>query len=196
MFEFYDPIFEEVFDPSNPLSDVANQTEEIHQKLSHLVEVERAILAPLYRGRKRHWQGNQLGLPLKSVFYRVRDSKKIAWPWFGCSPGWEIETAVKVCGKLNGTTMQDQDLLKGAVDLWSKTTFLRDEIIEIGSPTFAGTIFEITCRFNNVCGDACLALYTVFAAQHKDKSVAAAGFFGLDKMPVDYLEIGGSGQAR
>src|SRR6516165_9384493 len=67
LIEVYDPVYEKIDDPACPLSDPTKWTDEIRQYMSALVEKKRAILAPLYKGQPRHWQGNTLGLPLRST---------------------------------------------------------------------------------------------------------------------------------
>ena len=77
LFEFYDPIYEKIDDPSTQLSRPTEWTEETRRYMSDLQDAERSILSPLYKGKARHWQEQALALLPKSAIYRILDHKPL-----------------------------------------------------------------------------------------------------------------------
>ena len=192
LFEFYDPIYEELDNPSSELSDVTRWTEQTRAYMNTLVEAERSIMAPLYDGRPRHWQGNKLGVFLPSVIYRIIDNKKLQLPWFGYSAGWESATTIRVCGRLGEKTPVKS--FETLLAEWSNWLALTGQGPTLGDLVFKNREFNILCEFPTACGDQCMALYTAMVARHRDSRVDAAGFFSPEQSDVRYLRIGQPGE--
>lgn len=192
LFEFYDPIYEQLDNPSSKLSNVVEWGEETRRYMGELVEAERNILAPVYRGKPRHWQGNKLGLPLRSVIYRIIDRGNLDLPWFGYSPDWEIITKIRICGRVRETIRLKT--LEGVVEGWSKWLENIGQKPESDRFSSKGKDFQFQCQFSEPCGDACMALYTALVASYKATSIEAIGFFLAEQTEFRYLEIGGQGE--
>lgn len=196
LFEFYDPIYEKLDDPGSPLSSPTRWTDDIRRSMSELVEKERLILAPLYNGRPRHWQGNTLALPLRSALYRVLDTKRLRWPWFGCFPGWELKTRLKVRGRLEQPSVKNQQALAGEVARWAEWASSIGELLSCGRPTFAEGGFEALCSFSGACGDVCMALYIMLTLSRPRTSLLALGFEDVDRADefnAMYMKFGARG---
>jgi hypothetical protein len=196
LFEFYDPIYEKLDDPNCPLSNPTKWTDDTRLYMSHLVEKERAILSPLYQGRPRHWQGNTLGLPLQRAMYRVLDSKRLQWPWFGCLPGWELETSLRVRGRLEKPTEENEQALAGELARWAEWASSTGELLTCSPPTFVEGGFETLCSFSGPCGDVCMSLYIMLTLTRRRTSLLAVGFAGVDRpdvSPAVYMRFGARG---
>jgi hypothetical protein len=192
LFEFYDPIFEEAeIDPA--LGGSHGQSEATRRKLASLMIEERRLLAPLYRGRPEHWQGNKFGLPLKTVIYRVVDDKVIRWPWFGCSPDWEIQRRIRFSGKLGTLTTGTRESLERAFVDWATWAQSIGQLTGAGKFTFEVDKFGALCEFSGPCGDACMGLYLLLTEKRSQSNLEAAGFFDPDEKEMRFLEIGGTG---
>jgi hypothetical protein len=192
LFEFYDSIFEEAeVDPA--LCGSHGQSEATRGKLASLMIEERRLLAPLYRGRPEHWQGNKFGLPLKTVIYRVVDNEAIRWPWFGCSPDWEIQKRIKVFGKLGKLNSGTRESLERAFVDWTTWAKSIGELTGAGKFTFNGDSFGTLCEFSSPCGDACMSLYLLLTKKRSEVNLEAVGFFDPDEKEMRFLEIGGTG---
>jgi len=192
LFEFYDPIYEEMDNPSSQLSDPTEWSEETRRYMAELVEAERSILAPVYRGRPPHWQGNKLGLLLRSVIYRIIDRRKLYLPWLGYGPDWEMKTKIRVCGRMHDSAKFTT--LEGVVVTWLRWLKSVGQRLEADQLSCTGPDFEFLCQFPESCGDACMALYSALVASHKATSIQALGFFLPDQIEFRYLEIGGEGE--
>jgi hypothetical protein len=192
LLEIYDPIFGQLDDPSFRYDDPTRWNEEIRSYVRQIVDTERSILAPLYKGRPRHWQGNKLGLFLRSVTYKILDSKRLELPWLGQSTDWEIATAIRIGGKLRepASSKPVQDVL----DRWLNWLPSVGKPPKMGDLRVNGKDFYVLCDFPERCGDACMALYTAFIAMPKDTSVEAAGFFSPDQTLLRYFRIGKPGE--
>ena len=188
LFEFWDSIYEKLDDPGNPLSNPTKWKDDTRQYMSELVEKERAILAPLYEGRPRYWQGNTLGLPLKSTLYRVLDSKKLPWPWFACFPGWELEKSIKVRGRLKEPNAKNQRALTDELARWAEWASSIGELSTCSNPSFAEGGFEALCSFPGSCGDVCMALYVMLTLSQRRTSLLATGFGAVDR-PDEFLAV-------
>lgn len=192
LFEFYDPIYEKVDDPSSPLSRPTEWTEETRRYMSGLQDAERSILSPLYKGRPRHWQGNRLGLFLKSAIYRILDHKQLELPWLGHSDGWETANTIRICGKLKAQASSHP--LEGVLDKWENWLSSVGIVPNMEDIDVKGEDFQVLCAFPEACGDACMALYTAFIAMSNEERVDAAGFFLPEQTRLRYMRIGKPGE--
>jgi hypothetical protein len=188
MFEFYDPIFESVYGV-----DPARHSEATRSRLATLMREERDLLGPVYKGRPDHWQGNQFGLLLKTAVYRVIDKKKLAWPWFGSSPAWEIKRRIKVEGRLKATTVGIRDSLGSAFGEWAEWATALGELERMAQIAYDDKKFSVLCDFSNACGDVCVALYLLLTKTRRQTSLEAVGFFNPEESSSTFLEIGGTG---
>lgn len=189
LFEFYDPIFEskEVVNCSQP------QSEETRARLALLISEERKLLSPLYEGRPERWQGNQLVLPLETGIYRVLDKQRSNWPWFGCSPGWESDTKIKISGMLRASTPDSQESLENMFAEWASWANSSGRLTSKGQLTYLDAIFSVVCSFNEACCDSCIGLYLLLAKTRKETSIEAVGFFRPEETSPKFYEIGGTG---
>jgi hypothetical protein len=192
LFEFYDPIYEQLDDSASKLSRPTEWTKETRRYMSDLVDAERGILAPLYEGRRRHWQGNKLGLFLKSAIYRIVDYKRLDLPWLGHPTNWEAARTIRVCGRLRSESSTGS--LREALYMWSKWLLSVDSAPHMGAIRLKQRDFQVLCEFPSPCGDACMALYTKFIGMSKDNGVEAAGFFPPEETQALYLRIGAPGE--
>jgi hypothetical protein len=192
LFEFYDPIYEELENPSSALFDVTKWTEDTRRYMNQLVDAERSILAPLYNGRQRHWQGNKLGLFLKSTTYRILDHKRLNLPWLGHPTDWDIATTIRICGKLKPAASRNS--LEQIVERWSSWLSTIGSAPKIGPLVISRDDFHVLCEFPEACGDACMSLYTAFIPISNETCVEAVGFFQPEHKHLRYLRIGKPGE--
>jgi hypothetical protein len=193
LFEFYDPIFDLLDKPGVSPLEYSTLTRDLRPKLSELVKEERTLLSPLYAGRPLQWQGNQFGLPLKSVLYRVLDKKKIKWPWFGFSTDWETETSIRICGTIKTGAPEAQKYLNDAFSEWARWAKSVGVAISSGDILHENLEFSVSCQLSECCGDACMALYLLLTQVQDRTSLAAVGFFRPDEVSIRFLEVGGAG---
>lgn len=193
LFEFYDPIFD-TLDTSNPKAkDAQRSSEETQARLAALMSEERKLLWPLYKGRPEHWQGNQLGLPLETGIYRVLDRKKIEWPWFGSSPGWESENKIVICGRAPASAPDSRVSLEGVFGEWVEWGTSGRELAAADPLVFHGDMFRTRCHFNLSCCDACIGLYLLLSKTRERTLLDAVGFFRPSESSFKFYEIGGTG---
>lgn len=192
LFEFYDPIYEQLGNPASGISDVTEWTEETRRYMERLVDTERDIMSPIYRGRPRHWQGNRLALFLKSAIYRIVDKQTLALPWLGQSADWEVATRIRIAGRLRKAAYSD--VLENVVAQWAEWLQTAGQEPKRENLEFKGNDFHFVCEFRGTCGDSCLALYTALIATYQKTSIEAVGFFLPEQTELRYLEIGGRGE--
>ena len=187
LFEFFDPLFDAI--DAEPMS----SSMEIRSRAEELMSEERKLLRPLYKGRPSHWQGNQLGLPLKTGVYRVLGKKKVEWPWFGSSPGWECEKEIKVSGRFRNSVGGAWERTERVFGEWSSWAVSTGRLAHIEQLVHRDEHFTVLCSFSEVCCDACLGLYLLLAQTRKETFVDAVGFFQPDETALKFYEIGGAG---
>jgi hypothetical protein len=192
LFEIYDPIFEELDNPSSALADPTKWTEVTREYVRQIVDTERSMLAPLYKGRPHHWQGNKLGMFLRTVTYRILDYKRLELPWLGYSPDWEIATTIRIGGKLRQGASGKP--VEAVLDKWLNWLSPLGDAPKISSLRVNGRDFGFLCDFSGACGDACMALYTAFTAMPKDARIEAVGFFSPEQIHLRFLRIGRPGE--
>jgi len=192
LLEIYDPIFEQLDDPSFRYADPTRWNDEIRSYVRQVVDAERDILAPLYEGRPRHWQGNKLGLFLRSTTYRILDYKRLDLPWLGQSTDWDLATTIRIGGKLGeGASGRS---VEQALDEWLNWLSQAGQALKLSVLRINGIDFDVLCDFPTACGDACMALYTAFIATPKGARIEAVGFFAPEQTHLRYLRIGKPGE--
>lgn len=192
LFEIYDPIFEELDNPSSALADPTKWTEVTREYVRRIVDAERSMLAPLYKGRPHHWQGNKLGMFLRTVTYRILDYKRLELPWLGHSPDWEIATRIRIGGKLRQGVSGKP--VEAVLDKWLNWLSPLAEAPKMGALRVNGEDFDLLCDFPAACGDACMALYTAFVAMPNASRPAGVGFFQPEQTHLRYTRIGKPGE--
>ena len=193
VFEFYDPVFDQVASNSKSGS---IQSEETRRRLTSLMSEERRLLWPIYKGRPARWQGNQLVLFLTTGTYRVLDRKKTSWPFFGSSAGWEVEKLIKIVGRARHATAEHEIALETTFREWLTWAKSASGLAVVENLNQQEGRFTLLCSFDGSCSEACIGLYLLIARTQKLTLVEAIGFFTPEETSPAFFEIGGSGVLR
>jgi hypothetical protein len=188
LFEFYDPVFEIVFNLDPRIRRTGEGDSKIVSALKRAFEEERKLLAPLYKGRTIAFNGVQLAVPAKTALYLFLARTAVVWPKFASSPDFETARSIQILGQLSATSSLLVVKLEAALREWRDSMTALGQISQVHGMTVDGLAFSLPCEFAAECGDATMALYKLLA---DTKALASVGFFlPTDVNPRRYFPIG------
>ncbi|MGB7461335.1 MAG: hypothetical protein WBW14_00435 [Candidatus Acidiferrum sp.] len=193
LFEYYDPIFETTSGPDGVAIPMDKQPAKIRRCLSSAMWEERSLLSPLFEGRPKHWQANQLLLPLERGIYCVLGTERMNWPWFWSSPGWELRTRIKVSGILEQTALSVRSSLENSFSTWFAWASAQRAFISGQHLAFVRGTFSTLCEFLETAVEACIGLYLLFTVSLSQIQLRAVGFFDTSETAPKFYEMGRTG---